>query len=238
MNRLVLAQYKAKGLSSLRGCPRSGQDKGLALAQDKEKACSRLGQGKGLVLAQDDATALSSLRTRQRAFTHPEQRNGRVLAPDKANELVLAQDKAKGLVLAHDKENGLSSLRTRYSLKNSLLESVKEGYVREKLEDLEGVNKWVWDKNNVSLFGVKANVMNLLQDWRKALGESRKNIADRRVTDRDRSAPPPHPPPGWVKVCEDVAHLLARATHSRSGSQEWVGTAPVFISDAVIADSN
>lgn len=62
-------------------------------------------------------------------------------------------------------------------------------------------NKWVWDKNNVSVFGVKANAMNLLQDWRKAREECLKNIAAQSVTARTWSSPPP----GWVKVNIDAA---------------------------------
>ncbi|XP_074354386.1 uncharacterized protein LOC141693256 [Apium graveolens] len=34
-----------------------------------------------------------------------------------------------------------------------------------------------------------------------------------------------------------VAHTLARASRSMSGSQEWIGVAPEFISDVVIIDS-
>ena len=29
-------------------------------------------------------------------------------------------------------------------------------------------NKWVWDKVNMSVFGVQEGAMNLLYDWRKA----------------------------------------------------------------------
>ena len=38
------------------------------------------------------------------------------------------------------------------------------------------------------------------------------------------------------RSANEVAHKLARATHSMSGVREWVNTAPDFISDALIVD--
>ena len=38
-------------------------------------------------------------------------------------------------------------------------------------------NKWVWDKVNMSVFGVQEGAMNLLYDWRKAQQGVSKNIS-------------------------------------------------------------
>lgn len=52
-------------------------------------------------------------------------------------------------------------------------------------------NKWVWDRNNVSVFVVKSAAMNLLDDWRKARQEDHKHTSVRNAATRTWSIPPP-----------------------------------------------
>ena len=68
--------------------------------------------------------------------------------------------------------------------------------------------RWVWDKVNVSEFGVQAMVMNMLHEWKKKRAESRSH---RGVTNgiSTRWHRPQH---GWLKVNTDVAVFM-----------EWIG---------------
>lgn len=62
-------------------------------------------------------------------------------------------------------------------------------------------NKWVWDKINLSVFGVRALAMNLLADWNRAKEKSIKHL-------HQQSAGKQHwgkPPVGWIKVNVDAS---------------------------------
>ncbi|XP_074342659.1 uncharacterized protein LOC141680292 [Apium graveolens] len=103
-------------------------------------------------------------------------------------------------------------------------------------------NRWVWDKMNMSVFGVKAAMLHLLYDWKKAQIDVSKYKPVLDATSREWRKPNQ----GWVKLNIDVAtfedirsvngvaHVLARATHSISYEQEWNSIPRKFISEALI----
>lgn len=62
-------------------------------------------------------------------------------------------------------------------------------------------NKWVWDRVNMSSFGVQAHARNLLYDWRRMLQDKQKNNIVVQASTRTWSPPPP----GYVKVNIDAA---------------------------------
>lgn len=69
------------------------------------------------------------------------------------------------------------------------------------LEYLDRRNKWVWNKVEVSVFGIKNDVLNLLAEWKTAQAQNtRSNIA---TNSRSRSWQ--RPQEGWVKVNLDAA---------------------------------
>ncbi|KAL8102219.1 hypothetical protein AgCh_026927 [Apium graveolens] len=103
-SRLVLPQDKAKGLYSLRACPRQDKAKGLSALW----ACPSPGEGKGLVFA----PGLSSPRKRQMSCP----RSGLVITQDKANGLSSLRacprsGQGRGFFLTQDKANSLYSLQ-------------------------------------------------------------------------------------------------------------------------------
>ncbi|XP_074356254.1 uncharacterized protein LOC141695952 [Apium graveolens] len=61
-------------------------------------------------------------------------------------------------------------------------------------------NRWVWDKLNVSVFGIKSVALNLLTDWRRMMEENggKKGGAYARYTVWCK------PPEGWIKVNIDA----------------------------------
>lgn len=62
-------------------------------------------------------------------------------------------------------------------------------------------NKWIWDKENGSAFGVKAAAMHLLQDWKKAHETQLTNQSGRlAVVDKKWRKPPDD----WLKVNVDA----------------------------------
>lgn len=62
-------------------------------------------------------------------------------------------------------------------------------------------NKWVWDKINISVFGVKSTVFNLLTDWRKAQEKDDKIRSNSECSSRHWLKPPQ----GWLKINLDAA---------------------------------
>lgn len=62
-------------------------------------------------------------------------------------------------------------------------------------------NKWVWEKINVSGFGVRQGAMNLLSDWRNVQQEVTRNVVSSNTSLGHWSKPPS----GWVKVNIDAA---------------------------------
>ncbi|XP_074324399.1 uncharacterized protein LOC141661314 [Apium graveolens] len=65
-------------------------------------------------------------------------------------------------------------------------------------------NRWVWDRVNVSEFGVQALIMNMLHEWKHKCAEGkRKGICTDGSLKRWR-----RPQHGWVKVNTDVALFL------------------------------
>lgn len=63
-------------------------------------------------------------------------------------------------------------------------------------------NKWVWDRVNLSAFGIKSMALNLVADWRRARQVDK-------VTRRDGQAQVKiwsKPPEGWVKVNIDASY--------------------------------
>lgn len=62
-------------------------------------------------------------------------------------------------------------------------------------------NKWVWDRVNGSVFGVKSAAMNLLSDWRAAQQVGSKCKPNIQSACKHWS----RPPQGWVKVNVDAA---------------------------------
>ncbi|KAL8102066.1 hypothetical protein AgCh_026811 [Apium graveolens] len=65
-------------------------------------------------------------------------------------------------------------------------------------------NKWVWDRNNISVFGVKSAAISLLDDWKKARQEDHNHSSVRNIATRTWNKPPP----GWVKINIDAAIFL------------------------------
>ena len=61
-------------------------------------------------------------------------------------------------------------------------------------------NKWVWDKATMSVFGVKAMALNMLNDWRKAMEKASRESQMQQVARNWQK-----PPPGWVKINMDAA---------------------------------
>lgn len=62
-------------------------------------------------------------------------------------------------------------------------------------------NKWVWDRVNQSVFGVKSLACNLLATWKKARTEVSNVRSQQHIGDRVWSKPPP----GWLKITVDAA---------------------------------
>ena len=60
-------------------------------------------------------------------------------------------------------------------------------------------NSWVWNKNNMSVFGVNAMISHLLQDWERA--QTKKTTSVVWVQLR-KWCKPPH---GWIKVNVDAS---------------------------------
>ncbi|XP_017239320.1 uncharacterized protein LOC108212100 [Daucus carota subsp. sativus] len=71
-------------------------------------------------------------------------------------------------------------------------------------------NKWVWERNNMSTFGIKSLAVNMLTDWRKALEQGERRTGGVQVQQRQWSKPPA----GWLKVNIDAS--------CRQGN-EWIG---------------
>ena len=64
-------------------------------------------------------------------------------------------------------------------------------------------NKWVWDKINMSAFGVQAAAMSLLDDWRKVYPRGAPSVSGRNISLKRWS----RPAQGWVKINTDAARF-------------------------------
>ncbi|KAL8104841.1 hypothetical protein AgCh_028856 [Apium graveolens] len=76
--------------------------------------------------------------------------------------------------------------------------------VCERIEVLMNrCNKWIWDKVNVSVFGLKAAAMNMLMEWKRAQQEK---VVERGTTEASNAPRSWEKPPlNWVKINVDVA---------------------------------
>lgn len=71
-------------------------------------------------------------------------------------------------------------------------------------------NRWVWDRVNTSVFGVKAAALNLFNDWKKAQEEVKVTGIQKMLGDRRWCKPPA----GWLKVNIDAAWVSQANTTS------------------------
>lgn len=66
---------------------------------------------------------------------------------------------------------------------------------------LEQKKKWVWDRINGSVFGVKVAAIHLLTDWKEAYVKDEARTGTTCVGDRSWTKPAD----GWMKINVDVA---------------------------------
>lgn len=62
-------------------------------------------------------------------------------------------------------------------------------------------NRWVWDKVNTSVFGIKAVALNLVVDWKRARQVDKVNT----VGSHGHGGTWCTPPEGWIKINVDAA---------------------------------
>lgn len=69
-------------------------------------------------------------------------------------------------------------------------------------------NKWLWDKVNMSVFGIKAMALNLVADWKRA----RQTEATKRNTTNSQCRTWCRPQEGWVKINLDASFYAGTDT--------------------------